>query len=1299
MKCLARFTRPLALLASAVALLMPAPVSAQDLQTTAERTDYQKTSTHADVVAFCTRLAEQSDLVTLDSLGTSGEGRDLPLLIIADPPVASPEEARDSGKLVALAIGDIHAGEVCGKEALQMLARELATTPNHALLKDFVVCIVPIYNADGNEKLGTDNRPGQIGPDEMGVRQNAGGLDLNRDFMKAEAPETRALLRFFRRWDPAVFIDTHTTDGSHHRYVLTYSGPKHPGGDTALLKYERDTMLPRIAETLRETKGHDTFTYGNFEADHTKWTTFPAAPRYSTNYVGMRNRIAVLSEAYSYAPFRDRVIATLDFCRAVLEDVAAHKDEVRSLMGEADKRAGQGSSSAELTPVRTRPKPLPEKLVAKGFVETEKDGRPLVTDQPKDYELDVIDEWAATESVDRPWAYVVPADRADIAEALQRHGIGVEVLREDVQADAEVYRFDAVKRSDREFQGHRVVTVTTSTGTGPRSLGAGAYIVRVDQQLGNLVVALLEPAAEDSLVTWNRFDDDAVEGGEYPVCRLPGALPLLTAALPPLPEDRAPKKRITYDAIYESRDRPNLNGSPMRGVGWRDDEHYTVRRDDGEWLVEAATGRYLEKVEGEDNGPIIAAIRSLESVDEDTAKRIGGRRGFADTAGGRAIFEHAGDLYAVALDGSFARRLTADPGDEELASLSPDGRYAAFVRGNDLYTVEVATGVERRLTTTGSEKVRNGKNAWIYYEEIFNRDWRSYWWAPDSSAIAYYETDSTDVDTFTIVDDAVEPQEVRLTEYPKPGRPNPSLRIGIVRAAGGAPAFVDLSGYTAGGFVVSSLGWWPDASKIRFTIQNRTQTWLDLCTADARGGRPTRLLRDRTPAWIEAPAYFRVLDDGGFLLSSERSGWQHLYRYDKDGKLVNQVTDGPWEFRGVERLDEAKGEIYFDCTADSPIGSTLYAVNLDGTGLRQITAERGSHSVSISPGGTYIFDSWSSTDRPDRAALRDAAGALVRTLDTNPVSELDDWQVGRVELVRIPASRPPPDQSIPDERITLGGMLIYPPDFDPAKKYPVWYSTYAGPHAPTIRDSWSGGRAGDQMLASSGFLVFHADPYSASGEGARSAWVAYKRLGVPEMEDIDDMMHWLKAKPFVDGSRIGMSGFSYGGFMTAYAMTHSEHFAAGIAGGSPTSWADYDSIYTERYMLTPEENTENYERATSVVAAAGGLHGDLLLIHGWADDNVHPQNSIKLIKALQDADKDFEMMFYPRFAHGIWSKHYRRLNYEFQMKLVERGAAPERPETPDDSMARERPRRDRGGERAGGRRRNAGDARAGRPGG
>jgi dipeptidyl aminopeptidase/acylaminoacyl peptidase len=235
----------------------------------------------------------------------------------------------------------------------------------------------------------------------------------------------------------------------------------------------------------------------------------------------------------------------------------------------------------------------------------------------------------------------------------------------------------------------------------------------------------------------------------------------------------------------------------------------------------------------------------------------------------------------------------------------------------------------------------------------------------------------------------------------------------------------------------------------------------------------------------------------------------------------------------------------------------------------------------------------------------------------------------------------------------LEGSLLLPPDFDPKRRYPVWFKTYAGPHAPMVHDSWMGGNVQDQALASAGYVVFHCDPRSASGKGAVSAWAAYRQLGVPELTDIEAAIRWLIANhPFVDPKRIGMSGHSYGGFMTAYCLTHSKLFAAGIAGAPVTDWHNYDSIYTERYMNTPQENPKGYE-GTSVVKAAPNLHGKLLLAHGIMDDNVHVQNSVQFMQALQAANKDFELMFYPQSRHGIFGRHYQRLMLDFMQRHLQ----------------------------------------------
>jgi len=281
-----------------------------DLLTVAERSDYTETATYADVMTLCAQLNQRADHIHLASLGTTHEGRDIPLVIIANPPIATPEQARESGKLILFAFGNIHAGEVCGKEALMILARELALDPDHDLLDDIIFLIAPIYNADGNERFApvAENRPGQNGPTRVGQRHNAQDFDLNRDYIKLDAPETRGLVKLLTEWDPHITIDTHTTNGSYHRYTLTFDAPTNPSGPTEPIEYVRDTLLPEVSARLLERAGYDTFFYGDFNRDHTAWVTYSAQPRFGGPCQGLRGQMSILSEAYSYAPFKDRVL-------------------------------------------------------------------------------------------------------------------------------------------------------------------------------------------------------------------------------------------------------------------------------------------------------------------------------------------------------------------------------------------------------------------------------------------------------------------------------------------------------------------------------------------------------------------------------------------------------------------------------------------------------------------------------------------------------------------------------------------------------------------------------------------------------------------------------------------------------------------------------------------------------------------------------------------------------------------------------------------------------------------------------
>ena len=528
------------------------------------------------------------------------------------------------------------------------------------------------------------------------------------------------------------------------------------------------------------------------------------------------------------------------------------------------------------------------------------------------------------------------------------------------------------------------------------------------------------------------------------------------------------------------------------------------------------------------------------------------------------------------------------------------------------------------------------------------------------------EFDDAPVGTLTMLNDTSSPRKVEQNKYPRSGEPNPKVRFGIVDAGGGSVRWADLSDYSAETFLISHVGWWPDSSSAYCDIQDRTQTWLDLVQVAAadQNPKPHRLFRDSTKAWIADPDPIAFLKDGSFLWTSERDGWKHIYHYAADGSLKDRVTTGEWEVRSIAQVDRESGWIYFTATRDYPVSTNLYRVKIGGP-IERLTQGAGSYQASVSPDGRHYVASWSDLRTPTRVKLHAADGTLARTVDTNPVYGLKEYRFGPRDRVEVRTR----------DGFILEGELVLPADLDPSKKYPVWFMTYGGPHMPMTSDGWMGGRLWDQALASEGFIVFHLDPRTASGKGAVSAWKAYKRLGVQELEDIKDGIAWLKQRPYVDGSRIGMAGHSYGGYMTSYAMTHSDLFAAGIAGAPVTDWRDYDTIYTERFMGLPQDNPQGYD-ASSVVKAARNLHGRLLIIHGLIDDNVSVRNTMRLVEALQTANKDFELMIYPRSRHEVFSPHYSRLQLEFIRRTLGSPALP-RPADASPMARSTRPRGDR----------------------
>jgi dipeptidyl-peptidase-4 len=708
----------------------------------------------------------------------------------------------------------------------------------------------------------------------------------------------------------------------------------------------------------------------------------------------------------------------------------------------------------------------------------------------------------------------------------------------------------------------------------------------------------------------------------------------------------AQQKLLTLDDLYDPVKKVNFSGT-VPNIRWlKDGTHYLLSNDPSKKNVprlQKVNARTGEATPFLDSAKMEAAFNALGGITDAEAKQLASRGTYMFNASETAVLiNFANDLFYYQLGSDKAIRVTNSAEEEVGETFSPDGRMIGFVRGGNMFVYDLGTERERRLTTDGSAKIYNGRLDWVYQEELYGRgNFEAYWWSPDSTMLAYLRLDENPVHEFTVVDHIPYRQTVEVTPYPKAGDPNPTVQLGVINASGGATRWVDTFKYHPSDFLIVRVDWTPDSKKVVYQAQNREQTYLDLNFADPKDGKSTTAFRETTKAWVQVLDNPHWLKDGSFVWQSERNGYEHLYLYNASGKLVRQLTDGQWDLRGFEGLDEDKGYVYFNATEHSAIATNAYRVKLDGTGFTRITNAEGSHSVDFNPTFTAFIDKWSDINTPTQTKLFDADGKLIRVIEENKIDALKQYKLGTVEFMQVKTR----------DGFPMEAMMIKPPDFDPRKKYPVMSFTYSGPQAPSVRNSWGGANnLWNQMLAQKGYIFWICDNRTASGKGVINTWPAYGNLGELELRDLEDGLTWLKGQPYVDGSRIGLWGWSYGGFMTSYALTHSQSFKIGIAGGTVSDWRDYDSIYTERYMKTPQNNPEGYEK-TAPRAAAKDLHGKLLLIHGAIDDNVHMQNTIQFVYELQKAGKQFELMVYPKSRHGVGDpalvKHMRTMMTDF----------------------------------------------------
>ena len=606
--------------------------------------------------------------------------------------------------------------------------------------------------------------------------------------------------------------------------------------------------------------------------------------------------------------------------------------------------------------------------------------------------------------------------------------------------------------------------------------------------------------------------------------------------------------------------------------------------------------------------------------------------------GGEALLlQGQNDLWLYDVATGRMKSLVKDSVPMEDVTFSPAGDRLAFVKQNNLYTLDLQTGLLEKLTSDGNDNVMNGKLDWVYEEELANRaTGRAYEWSPDGKKIAYLRLDDAPVPQYPLTHYLSAHVELTEERFPQSGDPNPIPSFHVVSVEGAqhqirtSPVAKSASIEYFG----PSFSWTPDSKAVAFLTLDRGQDQETVHLWDPAAGTDHPLLTEKDPYWINSlePPHF-LGDNQRFLWLSERGGWLHLYLYGLDGTLQKQLTRGNWmidhpffENVPIIRVDGKSGWVYFAATNPDPRERQLYRVRLDGSGPERLSKQAGVHGLDLSPDGRFLLDAFSSLSDPPETRLLKADGSLVATL-SKTISHLDDYALGSTEFVEVKAA----------DGATLYARLVKPPDFDPARKYPVIVSVYGGPHEQMIENRWGETSPQDHLWAESGFIIWELDNRGSWGRGHPWEARVFKDLGRHELEDQLAGVAYLKSLPYVDPARIGITGWSYGGYMTLYSLTHAPGvFKCGAAGGPVTDWKYYDSIYTERYMRTPQENPEGY-KTSSPLDAADKLKARVLLIHGTDDDNVHLQNTMNFVEALIQARAPFELYLQPGENHGFAS--------------------------------------------------------------
>jgi dipeptidyl-peptidase-4 len=689
-------------------------------------------------------------------------------------------------------------------------------------------------------------------------------------------------------------------------------------------------------------------------------------------------------------------------------------------------------------------------------------------------------------------------------------------------------------------------------------------------------------------------------------------------------------KKITLEDVFKNRKFSSKGFSGV--VPMEDGEHYCQVKKDSLNVYEYKTANYVKT--------IVTSSQLVPAGDTTPLSISGYEFGPGET---KLIFSKDDEpLYRWSSKANYyvydiaTGTLTAvsDKGKQRLVSLSPDGTKIAFVRDNNLFVKDLTSNIEHptsnieeQITTDGKvNEIINGATDWVYEEEF--EFTQAFFWSPDSKKIAWYRFDESKVKEYHLTYYGDLYPELYKYKYPKAGEDNSLISIHIWDPASGSITLVDIGAGTD--IYIPRIKWTEDPATLALYRMNRHQDKLELLLADAATGATRVIYTEENKCYIEINDDWTFLKDKKrFILSSEKDGFRHLYLYDMAGKLINQVTSGQWEVTEFLGVNEEKKLAYFIPTTGSPLERDLASVSLDGKKLTLINPAPGNDRITFTPGFKYYVNNHSDINTPPVITVRDPEGRVVREIEKNVklTETMKEYGFGKAEFFTFTTA----------DGTLLNGWMLKPGGFDVTKKYPVLFTVYGGPGSQTVQNSWGTVSSWNQLLAQNGIIVVSVDNRGTGGRGEEFKKCTYLELGKYETLDQIEAAKYLGTLPYVDTSRIGMWGWSFGGYLTLSCLTKgADYFSMGVAVAPVTNWKYYDNIYTERFMRTPKENEQGYEE-NSPVNHAAKMTGKLLLIHGMADDNVHPQNSYDFVTALVAANKQFDEQLYPNSNHGIYS--------------------------------------------------------------